>query len=209
MKDLEYRRNQLEQLQKEVIDLEDVSGNVSLTDFTMDDFRMDLINLMDKYENIVEQTPNGIYSLVKNKNQKLEDEIKSGVIFCLKRVESYEDEPDKNPIYPYYLVYMSEDGEVLYSYTNVKKILDIYRSLCSGKSYTIKELIEDFNRETKNNKNMDKYKDLLTKVTDDIVGKVEEQQTISIFSFGGLSNLISGSDTNSDDFEVISYLVIR
>lgn len=209
MKDLEYRRNQLEQLQKEVIDLEDVSGNVSLTDFTMDDFRMDLINLMDKYENIVEETPTGIYSLVKNENEKLKDEIKPGVIFCLKRVESYEDEPDKNPIYPYYLVYISEDGEVLYSYTNVKKILDIYRSLCSGKSHVIKELIEDFNRETKNNKKMDKYKDLLTKATDDILGKVEEQQTISIFSFGGLSNLISGSDTNSDDFEVISYLVIR
>ncbi|MEG1411096.1 MAG: helicase-related protein, partial [Terrisporobacter sp.] len=43
MKDLEYRRKQLKQLQDEVIDLEDVNGNVSLTDFTLDDFRMDLI----------------------------------------------------------------------------------------------------------------------------------------------------------------------
>lgn len=56
---------------------------------------------------------------------------------------------------------------------------------------------------------MDKYKDLLTKATDDILGEVEEQQTISIFSFGGLSNLISGNSVDSDDFEVISYLVIR
>ena len=104
MKDLEYRRNQLQQLQKEVIDLEDVSGNVSLTDFTMDDFRMDLINLMDKYEDVVQETPNGIYSLVKNYNENLNEEIKPGVIFCLKRIESYEDEHDKNPIYPYYLI---------------------------------------------------------------------------------------------------------
>ncbi|MEW9078238.1 helicase-related protein [Terrisporobacter glycolicus] len=209
MKDLEYRRNQLEKLQKEVIDLEDVSGNVSLTDFTMDDFRMDLINLMDKYDDIVDETPCCIYSLVKNENEKLEDEIKPGVIFCLKRIESYEDEPDKNPIYPYYLVYIDENGKILYSYTNVKKILDIYRSLCSGKGDIIKELIEDFNKETKNNKKMDKYINLLTKATDDILGKVEEQKTISIFSFGGLSNLVSGSNINSDDFEVISYLIIR
>ena len=209
MKDLEYRRRQLEQLQNEVIDLEDVSGNVSLTDFTMDDFRMDLINLMDKYEAIIKETPTGIYSLVRNDNEKIEDEIKHGVIFCLRRIESYEDEPDKNPIYPYYLVYVSEDGEVLYSYTNIKKILDIYRSLCSRQSEVIKSLIEEFNKETKNNKKMDKYKELLTIATNDILGKVEEQQTISIFSFGGLSNLVSGSYIDSEDFELISYLIIR
>ncbi len=209
MKDLEYRKNQLEQLQKEVIDLEDVSGNVSLTDFTMDDFRMDLIHLMEKYEDDVEETPTGIYSLVVNNNEKLDNEIKPGVIFCLKRMESYEDEHDKNPIYPYYLVYVTEDNEILYSYTNIKKILDIYKSLCSGKSKVINDLVEVFNKETKNNKKMDKYKDLLTKATDDILGKVEEQQTISIFSFGGLSNLIKGSNNDSDDFEIISYLIIR
>lgn len=209
MKDLEYRRNQLQQLQKEVIDLEDVSGNVSLTDFTMDDFRMDLINLKDKYEYEALKMPNGIYSLVKNNNEKLNDEIKPGVIFCLKRVESYEDENDKNPIYPYYLVYVDEDGEILYSYTNIKKILDIYKSLCSGQSEVIKDLIEDFNKETKYNKKMDKYKELLTNATDDILGKVEEQQTISIFSFGGLSNLANDNSSDSDDFEIISYLIIK
>lgn len=73
----------------------------------------------------VDETPSGIYSLVKNSNEKLNDEIKPGVIFCLKRMESYEDEHDKNPIDPYYLVYVSEDKEILYSYTNIKKILDI------------------------------------------------------------------------------------
>ena len=38
MKDLEYRRKQLERLQNEVIDLEDISGNISLTDFTETQF---------------------------------------------------------------------------------------------------------------------------------------------------------------------------
>ena len=43
MKDLEYRRKQLKQLQDEVIDLEDVKGNVSLTDFTLDDLEWILL----------------------------------------------------------------------------------------------------------------------------------------------------------------------
>ena len=209
MKDLEYRRNQLEQLQNEVIDLEDVSGGVSLTDFTMDDFRMDLVNLMKKYEDKIQDTPTCIYSLVRNDNDKLNDEIEPGVIFCLKRMDSYEDDNDKNPIYPYYLVYIGQDGDILYSYTNIKKILDIYRSLCSGKTEVITELINEFNKETKNNKKMDRYKELLTNATDEILGKIEEQQTLSIFSFGGLSSLVDEGNKGSEDFEIISYLVIR
>lgn len=80
MKDLEYRRKQLKQLQYEVIDLEDVKGNVSLTDFTLDDFRMDLINLQDKYNDEIENTPLGIYAIVNNNNKSLDSEIKRGVI---------------------------------------------------------------------------------------------------------------------------------
>ena len=42
MNDLEYRRRQLEQLQDEVIDIEDLGGGISITDLTLNDFRMDL-----------------------------------------------------------------------------------------------------------------------------------------------------------------------
>lgn len=125
MKDLEYRRNQLVQLQDAVIDLEDVQGSVSLTDFTMDDFRMDLMNLSKKYETHLENIPPAVFALVQNKNEQLKDEIKPGIIFCLKRVECY-DNNESNPIYPYYLVYVTQDQEVYYSYGQVKKILDLY-----------------------------------------------------------------------------------
>jgi hypothetical protein len=40
MNDREYRRKQLQQLQKTVVDLEDISGGVSITDLTLNDFRM-------------------------------------------------------------------------------------------------------------------------------------------------------------------------
>lgn len=208
MKDLEYRRKQLKQLQEEVIDLEEVNGNVSLTDFTLDDFRMDLINLQEKYDSEVENTPLGIYSIVKNNNKSLDDEIKPGVIYCLKKTDSYKNESDKNPIYPYYMAYVKEDGEIIYNYSNVKKILDIYKSLCIGKDKVLNDLVEEFNKETKNQKKMDKYKDLLTDVTNDILGKIEEQDTLNIFSLGDLSGMLN-DNTNQQEFEIVSYLVIK
>ena len=208
MKDLEYRRKQLKQLQEEVIDLEEVNGNVSLTDFTLDDFRMDLINLQEKYNSEVENTPLGIYSIAKNNNKSLDDEIKPGVIYCLKRADSYKNESDKNPIYPYYMAYVKEDGEIIYNYSNVKKILDIYKSLCIGNNKVLNDLVQEFNEETKNQKKMDKYKDLLTDVTDDILGKIEEQDTLNIFSLGDLSGMLD-NNTNQEEFEIVSYLVIK
>lgn len=209
MKDLEYRRTQLEQLQNEVIDLEDVSGSVSLTDFTMDDFRMDMLNLKDKYAKYIDEIPNAIYSLVRNNNEKIENEVKPGVIFCLKKVDCYEERNENNLVYPYYLVYVAEDGEILYSHTNVKKILDIYRSLCNGKNKVLEDLVEEFNKETKNNKKMDKYKNLLTEAIDDILGKVEDEQTMDLFNFGGFENLVSSSSSNNDEFDIISYLIVK
>ncbi len=208
MKDLEYRRNQLKQLQEEVIDLEDVNGNVSLTDFTLDDFRMDLINLQEKYESEVENTPLGVYALVNNDKESLKDEIKPGVIYCLKKLDDYKNETDKNPIYPYYLAYIREDGEVIYNYTNVKKILDVYKALCNKNTKVLVDLVKEFNKETRNQKKMDKYEELLGEVTEDILGKIEEQDTLSIFSLGDLNSMLSDSNSNNE-FEIISYLVIK
>ena len=48
MKDLEYRKKQLKQLQNQVIDLEDIEGNISITDLTFNDFKIDLDKSTDE-----------------------------------------------------------------------------------------------------------------------------------------------------------------
>ena len=106
------------------------------------------------------------------------------------------------------MAYVKEDGEIIYNYSNVKKILDIYKALCIGNNKVINDLVEEFNEETKNQKKMDKYKDLLTDVTDDILGKIEEQDTLNIFSLGDLSGMLD-NNTNQEEFEIVSYLVIK
>ena len=72
----------------------------------------------------------------------------------------------------------------------------------------IENLVEEFNKETKNQKKMDKYENLLKDVTDDILGKIEEEDTLSIFSLGDLNSMFSNS-SQENEFEIISYLVIK
>ncbi|WP_277679727.1 helicase-related protein [Gracilibacillus dipsosauri] len=209
MKDLEYRRKQLEKLQNEVIDLEDVNGTISLTDFTMDDFRMDLMNYMKDNGNEIKEAPLGLFSITRNHNDKLQDEISPGVIFCLKQIDNFTESNEKNALFPYFLVYVKDNGEILYSQVQVKKILDIYRSLCFGSNEVAEDLFQLFYEETNEGKQMESYKDLLEKSVDEIVGKIEEQTTLNIFSLGSLDSLMTSSNTNLLDFEIISYLIVK
>lgn len=209
MKDLEYRRKQLEKLQNEVIDLEDISGNISLTDFTMDDFRMDLLNFMKNNKDVIEKAPLGLFSITTNKNEKLSAEIQPGVIFCLKQINNFTASNEQNALHPYYLVYIKEDGHVLYNHVHIKKILDIYRSLCNGQKEVEAQLYAAFYEETKNGKDMGQYKMLLEKAVEDIVGKIDQQLTLNIFSLGNLDSLVTNANTSLQDFEIISYLIIK
>ncbi|MDD2518864.1 MAG: helicase-related protein, partial [Bacilli bacterium] len=59
--ELEYRKNQLKQLQEEVIDMEDLSGGISITNLTLDDFIMDLERYMKLNPGLLESKPTGLY----------------------------------------------------------------------------------------------------------------------------------------------------
>ena len=59
MNDLEYRRKQLLKLQDTVIDLEDLSSGVSITDLTLTDFRIDLAQYLKAHPGKLETLPLG------------------------------------------------------------------------------------------------------------------------------------------------------
>jgi superfamily II DNA/RNA helicase len=64
MNDLDYRRKQMKQLQTSVIDLEDMDGSVSITDMTLNDFRMDLSSYIKDNLPQLEKTPSGFYAVI-------------------------------------------------------------------------------------------------------------------------------------------------
>jgi len=61
--DLKFRNRQLKRLQKEVLDLEELDENISLSEFTLDDFRIELTNYMDKNRQKLEDAPFGLYAV--------------------------------------------------------------------------------------------------------------------------------------------------
>jgi len=114
----------------------------------------------------------------------------------------------QNALYPYYIVYIHSDGTVQYNYLHSKKILDYYKKLCIGEERVLAELVEIFIQETDDGCNMKVYSDLLESAIQNLVGKVEEAGVASLFSKGGTS-LSSQELSGLDDFELISFLVIK
>lgn len=201
--ELEYRRDQLERLQKEVVDLEEMNSGVSIMDLGLNEFHMDLRELHKKYGD-ADCAPFGISATA----GAIDGEAPAGVIYVLKNINSNVNIDKQNRLHPFYLVYISDSGEVFVDHLNPKSLLDKMRLLCKDKDAPIKDLVSSFNSETENGKKMDKYSELLSDSIRSIVTIKDEKDVASLFKAGGttaLTNQISGLD----DFELINFLVVK
>ena len=206
-KNLEYRKNQLKQLQSEVLDVEDLQGGISITDLTLDDYIMSLDRFMKENPNVLEKYPTGVYAVtdIPDKNK---EECVEGVIYCLKQKKYTENQEAATSLYPYYLVYVNKDGSIHIKNTNPKKILDLYKVLCQTKSEPIESLVKSFNKKTKNGSDMSEYTDLLEKAVYDIKGIVEQKGIQSLFQLGQ-ATLLDNTVSGLNDFELVSFLVVE
>jgi hypothetical protein len=156
---------------------------------------------------ILETYPTGIHA-VTGIAQKIKEELDAVVIFCLRKINYLDNDKNNSTLYPYYLVYVNQNGNIQVTNSNPKKILDIYKATCDGKKNIDKDLVKLFNKDTKNGNNMTGYTSLLEKAIQDIKGTIEEKGVKSLFSLGK-SNIKEEAVTGSDDFELVSFLVIR
>jgi hypothetical protein len=207
MNDLEYRRRQLEQLQNEVVDLEDLGGGISITDMTLNDFRMDLAEYLKDHADFLEHMPLGAFAATHIDDLIKEEGLEPGVIFCLRSESAKINTDSTYALAPYYLVWISESGEIQMNFTQAKKILDVFKKLSIGRSHPDEIAVARFKVETKDATAMSKYQNLLAKAVSAITGKAEEKGVESLFQRGG-TVLSKGSFKGIDDFEVVSYLVI-
>lgn len=203
--DLEYRKQQLHRLQEEVVDLDDMNTGVSITDLGLNDFRMDLVNYV-KENGEMDTVPSGLHTVVLTDPDK--GIHQPGVIFILRNINDELNPDQQNRLHPFYLVYMSDDGDVVTNHLDVKKTLDTLRALCRGQSEPIIEACRIFNQETKDGKKMGQYSMLLEETIRSIVQVKEESDLDSLFSSGGTTALID-SIKGLEDFELITFVVIR
>ena len=162
---------------------------------------------MKEHPDVLEKYPTGVYAVtdipLKNK-----DECVTGVIYCLKQKKYTENQEAATSLYPYYLVYVNSDGSIHVKNTNPKKILDLYKVLCQGKTEPVDKLIKKFNKNTKNGSDMSDYTYLLEQAVYDIKGVVQQKGIQSLFQIGQ-STLLDNSVSGLNDFELVSFLVVE
>lgn len=206
-KDLSYRNDQLRQLQTEIVDIEDLTGGIALTDLTLDEYYRDLEKYMKDHPNVLESYPTGIH-VVTSPNLNDYSSIPEGVIFCLKQAKVSSIPTKTHSIDPYYLVYVKQDGSLVIPVKSPKKILDAYRLAVKGQEEPIPALIQWFNESTKDGEKMDHYTLLLRDAVSHIIGRVEEEGIQSLFKLGA-TNIMEHKVSDVDDFELISFVVIH
>lgn len=206
--DMAYRKEQLRRLQEEVIELEDLKTGVSITDLGLNDFRMDLLNYV-KTHGELHRSPNGLHAVVPA-NPDLD--LAPGVIFTLRNrsagVNPPAHLPQHNRLHPYYLIYISQAGEVIHDHTEVKRLLDLARSCCKGQAEPTADACQQFNKTTADGRKMQAYSDLLNQAIRSMIEVKEEKDLDSLFT-GGKTTALTGTISGLDDFELISFLVIQ
>ena len=200
--DLEYRKNQLKKLQDEVVDIEDMSTGISIMDLGLNEFRLDLLEYIKNHPDI-EKAPFGLNAVV-----PANEDAPAGVIYVLKNRFNSINIDNQNRLHPFYMVYIGIDGEVICDHLSPKQMLDKMRFLCKGKTQPIPEVYKQFNKETRDGKDMSKYSHLLGEAIASII-EVKDESDIDSFLGGGQVSFLTNEIKGLDDFELICFLVVR
>lgn len=200
--DLEYRKNQLKKLQEEVVDIEDMDTGINIMDLGLNEFRLDLLSYVKENPD-VEHAPYGMNAVV-----PATDLAKPGVIYILKNRNTSVNIDKKNLLHPFYMVYLADDGTVICDHLQPKRLLDVMRHVCRGRNKPDQDLCAIINKETADGRKMQRYSDLLANAIDSIITVKEESDIDSLFSMGETTALL-GEVKGLDDFELITFLIIR
>lgn len=200
--ELEYRKQQLKRLQEEVVDIEEMSTGISIMDLGLNEFRLDLLDYIRENPEL-EKAPHGMNAVVHHT-----DELPPGAIFVLRNVKNEVNIDSQNRLHPFYMVYLADDGEVVIDHLSPKEMLDSFRLLCKGKTEPDRELCELFNEETNDGRKMSKYSEMLGDAIASII-EVKDESDIDSFLSGKQMSFLTETINGLDDFELISFLVIK
>lgn len=200
--DLEYRKAQLQRLQEEVVDIEDMTTGISIMDLGLNEFRLDLLEYTKNHPDL-DKTPFGLHAVA-----PATEDAPAGVIYVLKNRTNSVNIDNQNRLHPFYMVYIGADGEVICDHLSPKQMLDKMRYICKGKAEPIPELYKQFNKETRDGRNMTEFSKLLGDAIASII-EVKEESDIDSFLSGNQISFLSNEIKGLDDFELICFLVVK
>jgi uncharacterized protein YwgA len=171
-------------------------------DLGLNEFRLDLLEYVKQHPDI-DKTPMGLHAVT-----AAAEDTPPGVIFVLKNRTGSVEINHQNRLHPFYMVYISNKGEVICDHLSPKEMLDKMRYLCKGRTEPITELYRKFNKETSDGKNMKQVSNLLGQSISSII-EVKEESDIDSFLNGGQVSFLTDTIKGLDDFELICFLVIK
>ncbi|NJL06444.1 MAG: ATP-dependent helicase [Chloroflexaceae bacterium] len=205
--ELSYRDQQLLRLKDEVLDLEDLNESLTLNEFTLDDFRMDLVRYIESNRKRLEDAPLGLYAVVPpHPDYPI---CAPGIIYCLRHKEAGQ-ATTINPLQPFYLVYVRDTGEVRLNFAQPKQILELYRLLCADQPAPYDALCRLFDRRTADGTEMQVANDLLQHAVQSITTTFQRRVAAHMLSGrGALLPDVQEQVHTTTDFELVTWLVIQ
>lgn len=213
--ELSFRDRQLRRLREESLDLEEVEDGISMSDFTLDDFLVDLLNYLQENREALESAPFGIQAVVPPVLAGSAGEpegaaaagVRPGAIFCLKQKDGERMTP--NRLQPYFLAYVRDDGSVRYAFKQAKQTLTLFSALARGRADALTELASAFDRETRHGQDVGKYDRMVGACLESVVGTYRQAE-IGSFVGGREASLSTRSrrPAAAADFQLVTWLVI-
>ena len=205
--ELAFRDQQLQRMRDEILDVEDTDEGLSLNDLTLDDFVADLLHFIQQHRAALEAAPQGIHAVVDSRNQDDQsDAIRPGVIFCLKRSGDLSARTP-NRLWPYFLVYVRDDGTVRYTFQQARQCLTIFRALAAGRSAASTALEDAFDAETLHGRQMDSYDSLLASALRNIASTFSSAELARLGRQRGA--MLTTKPDGFEQLSLVTWLIIK
>ena len=208
--ELNFRDQQLMRLREEVLDLDDLSDGVVMSDLSMDYFLAQLRQFLEQNKEKLEATPPGAYAVAHNPP----DGPGPGVVFVLRQRNAAAIAPRQrtaSPVHPFYLVYIKDDGIIRFGCSNARQVLQAFEAAAVGQTKPIATLCDWFDRETGQGAKMERYDGLLKAVVAHVQQSFAAGITRGLGKDGSRDFLLpktSESPKNASDFELITWLIL-
>ncbi|MDE0191299.1 MAG: helicase-related protein [Gammaproteobacteria bacterium] len=209
--ELAFRDRQLARMREEILDVEEAEDGINLNDLTLDDFIADLLNYIQRNRAALESAPLGIHAVVGTDSagplQRI-DSIQPGVIFCLER-NGDATARTPNRLWPYFLVYVRNDGSVRYTFRQAQQCLALFRAVASNWASAMTELEDAFDQETQQGRRMETYDNLLEVALRSIAGTFRRAELAGLgHSRDAVLTEKPQTPNPAKDFRLVTWLVI-
>ncbi len=201
----DFRAETLRRLRRgDSLTIDDTKQGISIVDLGLGELHSSLLNYMKSGVNL-SKLPLGIHSVIPANHAT---GLVPGVIFTFRNRNKALRSDTDNTFHPYYLAYVSNDGDVLYDYSRTSALLTLMHDSCIPYPDPVRSVYKVFNDETKDGFNMTSYFDILNIATGSFIHTEKSRDIDNLFS--GRPTLAPENRTqDASEFELISFLVVK